>query len=222
MPFPLFIPGTSEIERNELTLLFSFSIATTVTSFYDWWTKRIHYSRFKFYITPFYTAKIVTVARDCISTIKDNFENSFVSIIQRCLNIEIFIQTSAKGSCCRHAYNFRLSTRMTSHSAPIENALFLAPQSNFQQLSLRGFITEFFKSNLGYALCEFFHYLIPSLPLRLVVVSANMTPGPRLVVAFLTTHGLNLNQLPLEIKFQLWPFHAKRWNSQLLTLTQQT
>ena len=63
----------------------SSSIATTVTSSYGWWTKRIHISRF--YITKFHTAMIM--ARDGV--IKDNFENALVSIIQHCPNLEIFI-----------------------------------------------------------------------------------------------------------------------------------
>ena len=33
----------------------------------------------------------MAMARDCISTIKDNFENALLSIIQRCPNLGIFI-----------------------------------------------------------------------------------------------------------------------------------
>ena len=88
----------SEIWRKRIysaILDSSSSLATTVTSSYGWWTKRIHISRF--YITPLDTTLVV--AHDCISTIKDSFENALVSIIQHCSNHEIFIvEQTLKGT----------------------------------------------------------------------------------------------------------------------------
>ena len=85
----------SEIWIYSAILDSSSSLATTVTSSYGWWTKRIHISRF--YITPLDTTLVV--AHDCISTIKDSFENALVSIIQHCPNHEIFIvEQTLKGT----------------------------------------------------------------------------------------------------------------------------
>ena len=58
--------------------------------------------------------------------------------------------------------------------------------SNLQQLSLRGFIPQFLEQSVG-ALCE---------DLSLTLASANMIPRRR---SFLTTHGLNLVVLDLNL-----------------------
>ena len=86
----------------------SSSIATTVTSSYGWWTRRIHISRF--YITPFYTE--MAMARDCISTIKDNFENAHLSIIQRCPNLGVFIVEQPLKGALDHALKTYASRKL--------------------------------------------------------------------------------------------------------------
>ena len=206
----------------------SSSITTTVTSSYGWWTKRIHISRF--YISPFYTA--MAMARDCISSIKDNFENALVSIIQHCPNLEIFIvEQPLKGAFgpvadALKTYSSRrlrtvhwnvtgdalskviwaldsLPCLITAHidiETPVpsdqECAMLGSASdlplrlSNLQQLSLRGFITEFLEQSVGWDMPSLRIFSIDS------GISQYDTPD---VVAFLTTHGLNLVVLDLNL-----------------------
>jgi hypothetical protein len=79
-------------------ILDSSSIATTVTSSFGWWTKRIHISRFN--NTPFYSNGYdARLYQHCQGQSR---KNVLVSIIQHCPNLEIFVVeqplTGASGS----------------------------------------------------------------------------------------------------------------------------
>jgi hypothetical protein len=206
----------------------SSSIATTVTSSYGWWTRRIHISRF--YITPFYTA--LNNARNSISITKDNFENALVSIIQHCPNLEIFIveqplksafgpvadalktyasrglrtvkwnvtgETLSKVIWALDSLPYLISAHIDIETpvpsdqecARLGSATDLPLRlSHLQQLSLRGFMSEFLEQSVGWDMPSLRSFAIDS------GISQMDTPD---IVAFLTSHGLNLVILDMNL-----------------------
>ena len=206
----------------------SSSIATTVTSSCGWWTRRIHVSRF--YITPLYTA--LNAARKSVSTTKDNFENSLISIIQHCPNLEIFIveqplksafgpiadalktyasrglrtvQWNVTGDALSKVIwaldslphlisaHIDIETPVPSDQecARLGSATDLPLRlSRLQQLSLRGLMTEFLEQSVGWDMPSLRSFAIDS------GISQYDTPD---VVAFLTSHGLNLVFLDMNL-----------------------
>ena len=206
----------------------SSSIATTVTSSYGWWTRRIHISRF--YITPFYA--VLNAARGGITTTKDNFENALVSVIQHCPNLEIFIveqplksafgpvadalktyasrrlrtvqwnvtgDTLSKVIWALDSLPYLISVHLDIETmvptdqecARLGSATDLPLRlSHLQQLSLRGFTAEFLEQATGWDM--------PSLRSFAIDSGINQYDTPD-VVAFLTSHGLNLVFLDLNL-----------------------
>ena len=174
----------------------------------------------------------MVMARDGVSTIKDNFENALVSIIQHCPNLEIFIvEQPLKGAFgpvadalktyssrrlrtvhwnvtgdalskviwaldslpCLVSAHIDIETPVPSDQecAMLGSASDLPLRlSNLQQLSLRGFITEFLEQSVGWDMPSLRIFSIDS------GISQYDTPD---VVTFLTAHGLNLVVLDLNL-----------------------
>ena len=208
----------------------SSSIATTITSSYGWWTRRIHISRF--YITPFHAA--LNATRNSISATKDNFENALVSVIQHCPNLEIFIveqplqgafgpvadalktyasrglrtvqwnvtgDTLSKVIWALDSLPYLVSAHIDVETpvpsdqecARLGSATDLSLRLPYlQQISLRGFMTEFLEQAVGWD--------IPSLRSFTIDSGISQYDNPD-IVAFLTSHGLNLIILDLNLNF---------------------
>ena len=174
----------------------------------------------------------MAMARDSVSTVKDNFENALVSIIQHCPNLEIFIvEQPLKGAFgpvadalktyssrrlrtvhwnvtgdalskviwaldslpCLVSAHIDIETPVPSDQecAMLGSASNLPLRlSNLQQLSLRGFISEFLEQSEGWDM--------PSLRIFSIDSGTSQFDTPD-VVAFLTAHGLNLVVLDLNL-----------------------
>jgi hypothetical protein len=181
-------------------------------------------------MTPFHVA--LNTARNSVNTTKENFENSLVSIIQHCPNLEIFIveqplksafgpvadalKTYASRGLRTVQWNVTGDTlskviwaldslpHLISAHIDIETAVPSDQEcarlgsatdlplrlSRLQQLSLRGFTTEFLEQSVG--------WYMPSLRSFAIDAGINQYDPPD-VVAFLRSHGLNLVILDMNL-----------------------
>ncbi|KAF8811655.1 hypothetical protein BYT27DRAFT_7160670 [Phlegmacium glaucopus] len=206
----------------------SSSIATTINSSYGWWTRRIHISRFYItpFYTALNTARnstntakdnfenaLVSVIQHCpnleIFVVEQPLKTAFGPVADalktyasqwlRTVQWNVTGDTLSKVIWALDSLPHLISAHIDIETpVPIDqecarlgSATDLPLRlSHLQQLSLRGFMTEFLEQATGWDLPSLQSFAIDS------GISQYDTPD---VVAFLTSHGLNLVMLDLNL-----------------------